>query len=392
MSLALGALALMIGVSTPVAQAASFSQVWTLQAPSSAKAWDGLAFGAGVFAAVSNINSGGTTSGIMTSPDGVTWTERISPNTSKLFRDVVFGGNQFVAVGSGGAGMTSPDGITWTLRTLSDVTKNYYAVAYGNNTYVAVGGSGGAIATSSDGNTWANQTSNTDVNLRGVTYGNGVFVAVGGSGTQSQVVTSLDGVTWTPRTSAETNSWYDVAFANGQFVAVAYDGVHQVMTSSDGITWAAQTAASSKQWRSLTYGDGTWTAVAGSSDATNSGGAVMTSANGVNWVSQTPASTASWREVAYANGRLVAVSDNGPVMTGVWTTSDQWQVIGQSLPTNEAGTCVGLIDAEFGYRTGLTGGWDRSWQPWPNGGKGGWACVRALVNAGGVWRIDNSVA
>lgn len=34
------------------------------------------------------------------------------------------------------------------------------------------------------------------------------------------------------------------------------------------------------------------------------------------------------------------------------------------------------------YGTGLTGGWQRGWESWPNEGKVGWACIRAIFTSG----------
>lgn len=52
----------------------------------------------------------------------------------------------FVAVGWNGAILTSPDGVSWTQQT-SGTGNSLYGVAYGNGTFVAVGAYG-AILTS----------------------------------------------------------------------------------------------------------------------------------------------------------------------------------------------------------------------------------------------------
>jgi len=81
---------------------------------------------------------------ILTSPDGVTWTERTSGTTNLIF-GVTYGNSTFVAVGSGTI-LTSPDGVTWTERTSGAFYYIYYisGVTYGNGTFVAVG-DGGSI-------------------------------------------------------------------------------------------------------------------------------------------------------------------------------------------------------------------------------------------------------
>jgi hypothetical protein len=55
----------------------------------------------------------------MTSPDGITWTSRTSAADNQWY-SVAYGNGLWVAVsitGSGNRVMTSPDGITWTSRT-----------------------------------------------------------------------------------------------------------------------------------------------------------------------------------------------------------------------------------------------------------------------------------
>lgn len=374
------------------AQAADSSQIWTLQSAPLIRSWDGVAFGDGLFVVVSNSNVYGDAQ-VITSPDGVTWTQR-TPANDFTYRDVIWAANQFVAVGATGHAMTSPDGITWTAQTMSDASKNYYGVTYGANLYVAVGGSAGAISTSPDGITWTTRTSGTTANLRTVTYGNGVFVALASpTSGQSQLITSTDGMTWTPRSGVAANDWYDVSFGNGLFVAVSTDGAQRLMTSTDGITWTPRDAASVSPWRSVAFGAGTWTAVAG--DANAGGGAAMNSPDGITWYSASPASTTSWRDVFYGAGIFVAVSDFGGVMSAppaTYRSGAPGLVVRQALPIGSDGTCIGVDDAAFAYGSGIYGGWQRSWQPWPNGYTGGWACARALINVAGNWRIDNSAA
>jgi hypothetical protein len=203
----------------------------------------------------------------MTSPDGVTWTNRTAAEANS-WRSVTYGNGLFVAVAFGGTNrvMTSPDGVTWTNRTAAEA--NFWrSVTYGNGLFVAVGSVGGGadpVMTSSDGVTWiaASAAANS---WKSVTYGNGQFVAVS---SDNGVMTSPDGTIWTARTS-EISYWDSVTYGNGLFVAVAYTGTNQVMTSPDGVTWTSRTAAGTN-WGSVTYGNGLFVAV-------GSGGRVMTS-------------------------------------------------------------------------------------------------------------------
>ncbi|MDT7910160.1 MAG: hypothetical protein RQ912_09555, partial [Thermus sp.] len=88
---------------------------------------------------------------------------------------VTYGNGLFVAVGSRGTILTSRDGVNWTEQT-SGTGNRLNGVTYGNGLFVAVGRHG-TILTSRDGVNWTEQTSKAGLN--GVTYGNGLFVAVG---------------------------------------------------------------------------------------------------------------------------------------------------------------------------------------------------------------------
>jgi hypothetical protein len=132
-------------------------------------------FGNGIFVSLIKLSLDYDSSSIFTSLDGVTWTEWKYPYT---LYDVAFGNGTIVAVGAYGAVVTSPDGIIWTERN-SGTSDYFYGVAFGNNTFVAVG-DGGVIFISPDGVVWTQRNSGISDDLSTVTYGKGTFVAVGG--------------------------------------------------------------------------------------------------------------------------------------------------------------------------------------------------------------------
>ncbi len=80
----------------------------------------------------------------------------------------------------------------------------------------------------------------------------------------------------------------------------------------------------------------------------------------------------------------------------VGNTSNEGSEIrrGQGLPMPASGNCADVKDADYAWGTGLTGGWTKGWEPWvnasaPEGHRGGWACIRTLVNRGGeAWFIE----
>lgn len=284
------------GTSTP-----SDATIWTSQTEAETNTWKDVAFGAGLFVAV----SGSGTNRVMTSPDGVTWTSRIADTNFDNWAGVSFLNGQFVAVGNGGPVMTSPDGITWTNRTIPEAN-GWASPAFGNSTYVSVSSDGtNRVMISSDAITWTSQSASAANPWASVTFGAGLFVAVASSGTD-RVMTSPDGITWTPRTVSTAAEWNDVEFGGGVFVAVAKDSA-STLRSTDGITWTLETGAADKDWQDVIYGNGLFVAVG----EQGVGNRVMTSPDGITWTSAASASDNNWTGVAYGNDSFVAVSDLG---------------------------------------------------------------------------------
>ena len=84
----------------------------------------------------------------MTSPDGINWKSRTSA-ADNHWRSIAYGNGLFVAVSSDGV-MTSPDGINWTSQT-SAANNAWSSVTYGDGLFVAVSsdGKGNGVMTSS---------------------------------------------------------------------------------------------------------------------------------------------------------------------------------------------------------------------------------------------------
>jgi len=268
-------------------------ETWTARSASTVDSWQSITYGNGLFVAVASSD------GVMTSPDGITWTDRFT--TATLY-SVTYGNGQFVAVG-GSVVRTSPDGINWTSRINGPVGSNdWRSVTYANGMYVAVG-INNAIMTSPDGITWTQRSSVQTAAWYSVTYGNGLFVATGG--TNNLIITSPDGINWTSRNSALTVGISEVIYAKNLFVAVSNaPSTGGIMTSPDGITWTQRTNISPGRWYGIGFGSGKFVAVGQS-------GAVGVSSDGINWTPQTAAQANTWTDVAFGNGRFAAVSSNG---------------------------------------------------------------------------------
>jgi len=243
--------------------------------------------------------SGGTDR-IMTSPDGINWTSRTSPNS--IYNTIIWVQelSLFIAV-SGNIGTdnitTSPDGITWTSRTTPNNIFTCVCWSPELSLLVAVASSGtnNRVATSPDGITWTSRTSPADNSWNGVCWSAelGLFVAVAYSGTGNRVMTSPDGINWTIRTSPADNNWQRVCWSSelGIFVAVGETGTNRVMTSTNGIDWTLRTSIGNR-WKDICWSPELKLFVAVSDSGTNN--RVMTSPNGINWTSRTTNSNEWW--------------------------------------------------------------------------------------------------
>ena len=173
---------------------------------------------------------------VMRSPNGSTWTEGSNLGRHDSFRSVVsFGNSLFVAI-TDMTIYTSPDGITWTARSSPDP---YFmrSVTYGNGLFVAVGLDIPGIRfrgvlTSPDGITWTGRAPIEPNDWRSVHFADGVFLAVAAGGV-NRVMRSTDGITWRRSPAAQQNRWTSVTYGDGVWVAVASDGTNRVMTSTN---------------------------------------------------------------------------------------------------------------------------------------------------------------
>jgi hypothetical protein len=165
---------------------------------------------------------------VYTSSDGVTWTlqDGVVP---QAMADVVWGRNEFIAVGYGGIIIASNDGIAWTTRN-SPTTEFLRAVAWSGSQYVA-GGLKGGILTSPDGVTWTQRPSPTTNEINAIAWSGDRFVGVINTG---EVIQSTNGITWIINASVTTNRLIDITWWNGMFIAV---GDFDIITSPDGSAW-----------------------------------------------------------------------------------------------------------------------------------------------------------
>lgn len=303
---------------------------WTLRLSAVQRTWRDFAYGAGRYVGVGD---GGT---YVNSVDGASFVVGTSPaGSSANLNGVAYGNGLFVAVGSG-AVLTTSDGVAWTARTPSGAP-TFTSVAFGGGIWVAVASNGGAYR-STDGVTFSSINTGNANALNYVTYGGSPakFVAVGASnGTAGTILTSTDGATntWTPQTSnAGNNALNGVTFANGKFVALGANST--LVTSPDGVTWTARTMPSAGFPLSrVAFGDGYFVAVA------NTNNVFFTSSDAIAWVQVAPSlevfNSSNGSAIAYGNGRFVVGAGLG-FLASTNPASDTLQITAQ--PASQAFT------------------------------------------------------
>lgn len=232
---------------------------------------------------------------IFTSADGITWVQRNKNPGDGQFRDVCWGGGQFVAMGYDYAA-TSPDGVTWT-KVYPLPASGWETViwASGLNLYVAVGENGN-IMTSPNGSTWTLRTSGTTQFLSGIVWTGTQLVVSGGA-----ILTSPDGVTWTVRVATVAGGGTLSLAWNGSLLVNV--GGTTIQTSPNGITWTARTNPSGADLYSVIWNGVAFVAVGGA-------GAVLTSPDGITWTARTSGASGENFQGLAASGTLVVGSTN----------------------------------------------------------------------------------
>jgi hypothetical protein len=124
--------------------------------------------------------------------------------------------------------LTSQDGVTWTQRNLSD--NNLSSIAYGQGRYVITNRSQNRIWHSTNAISWSYTT--TSSAFRSVEFGDSSFAAVGTSG----AAISYNGTSWSNVALPGQSGAASVAFANGYFVAVR-DNKSAMYSNSGGESW-----------------------------------------------------------------------------------------------------------------------------------------------------------
>jgi hypothetical protein len=302
-------------------------------------AYNGLAFGAGKFVAVSGDGI------IRTTVDGERWAQpKITGDdeggNSRRIYAVAYGADveRFVAMQNGSKYLHSGDGNGWATGSAAlpkDVIWKYMTYGVGSNgwEFVAVDASGGAARFDEDdwdrvssgasslshaafgagkfvvagdgikwsGNAWGwGGTSGASGQIAAVAFGDGKFAALSKTGTNAY--TSEDGQSWTSVSASGAADMADMVFAGGKFVAVGKAG--KGCYSANGTSWTSFTLNPNDDFTAVKYGAGAFLALGAK-------GSVYKSGNGETWTQLSGHSVTSYKQITFGNNKYAAVGDSG---------------------------------------------------------------------------------
>ena len=271
----------------------------------------------------------------LTSPDGVTWTQRQWPNMvlNAGPNSMIWDGSKFVApMYMDTAVYTSADGTNWTRYSVSN---SYGTIAYGNGRYV-MAAEAGKIAYSTNGTSWTETTiSWPDSYTNAVSFGDGVFVL---ASTESDAAAySTDGVAWTSvKLPGVGRFWHTLkpsagdTVPSGKIIIAGYASL--ILESSDsGVTWSTFHVPSTYSGGTATYSNGVFLGAAGSASTYT-----FISNDGINWSRQTMPSSQTWVAGAYnpTTKKYVFAAKNTSTIAYNSAESETWSTA--TLPSSQA--------------------------------------------------------
>jgi len=191
----------------------------------------GLGFGKGLFIAIGGepVTVGASAPILLSSPDGVKWSDYILIKGKNILRRIAFGNGLFVGVGDRGRRAASSDGTEWKDAPDVKAIDTLVDVAFGKGVFVGVGLHGLRMK-SDDGLKWSERLIGEEgEHLNSILWAGDRFVAVGMGATY----TSPDGTTW--KRESNKNAPLTVAYGNNQFIGSNWRG--RILRSTDALDW-----------------------------------------------------------------------------------------------------------------------------------------------------------
>lgn len=277
--------------------------------PGTSPIFTGLAYNGSTLVATEQIGF------VQTSPatGTPTWTRRACG--TGFLADVVSDGSGFIVVPNSGPLLTSPDGVTWTNSANAPTRGNPGLVANSGSRLVAAGANR-VITSDTEGATWIERSGiHPTQPPYGLCWQGARFVtSLGGT---FGLYTSTDGTAWTQRNT--TNIGYQIWFAfNGLIgVAVGDSGSSILRTTDGGLTWATVSPGGfPSSLKNVTWNGTLFVCL-------HFGGDVWTSPDGSTWTYRTNLGTHSWRYFAKKGTTLLAIGGS-PVYTSVSADGITW--------------------------------------------------------------------
>lgn len=188
---------------------------WTQRTMPASSNWSAVAYGGGRFVALG-------ASGVSAySLDGIIWVAGGATGIFSARWAIAYGNGIFVAVyssASNSIAVSSPDGVTWTQRALPQ-SATWSAIKFGNGVFVAVGTSNTQPAISSDGINWT-LSQNSMGGGKNISFASGWFVVFQGP-TVGRMFRSRDGIAWTSLLLTNGLDYIAAVAGNGALVAIA---------------------------------------------------------------------------------------------------------------------------------------------------------------------------
>jgi hypothetical protein len=253
---------------------------------------------------------------VLRSADSDNWDKVETPATHSLKR-VEWFDTLFIAVGSGEYIMTSPDGLIWTERRSGHIMRNMCDVTRANNEFVAIGGHHaegatvlGDVRTSTDGADWNHVDIAFEGWMNGVAWTGEQFVSVGyRSGPENYSIwTSADAIEWTLRRIEFVLSFTeDICWSGDLLVAVVGTRPGRILTSPDGMQWTGREQNNDSRLSGICWTGDQFVTV-------GSDGLILTSNDGITWKSRETGSTTGLRGV-WGNSEMIIAVGGSQILT-----------------------------------------------------------------------------
>lgn len=241
---------------------------------------------------------------ILRSPDGEIWVDGHTGGTKFGFRDIIWDGTRFIAVGQCGKILLSSDGRSWqSADTNVEEYKDLHSIVYNGQQYVAVGDYG-VILHSTDGISWSKALQQEDIHLWDVAFGNNRFVAVGQDGV---IMTSDNGTNWTLRNRDGGYSLDTVVWNGKQFLTIG--SRNTVLISSDGENWPSKSVGNTPAGSAVIWDGDRYVAVGGF-------GLVSTSLDGTSWTTTETITKNILSDIIRFGDKYLAVGGRGTIIVG----------------------------------------------------------------------------